>query len=257
VESGVNTDSGVNLHAIGEKFTLQVKKDGETYKTDTMLFDEHGFYELVLTDEIGNTKEIKFTIYKKAQKSFNFTVDEEYAILQVWYYQDGNNGISLVGEVVIENGKQSYHFAPNGEYDGKYQLELVHLPTGITNTLNLVIDNHSPEVTLTGVEPFMSTREDVMISGLKAGDVVVLYKDNRSKPYMIYQIENDGDTPQFEKPGEYKIVIYDEAGNSVEYEFVREFKTNTASNVVICLLMLFMAIGGLIYIRLNGKIRVK
>lgn len=257
VESGVNTDSGVNLHAIGEKFTLQVKKDGETYKTDTMLFDEHGFYELVLTDEIGNTKEIKFTIYKKAQKSFNFTVDEEYAILQVWYYQDGNNAISLVDGVVIENGKQSYHFAPNGEYDGKYQLELVHLPTGTTNTLNLVIDNKNPEVALTGVEPFMSTREDVMISGLKAGDVVVLYKDNRSKPYMIYQIENDGDTPQFKKPGEYKIVIYDEAGNSVEYEFVREFKTNAASNVVICLLMLFMAIGGLIYIRLNGKIRVK
>lgn len=257
VESGVNTDSGVRLHSLGEKITVQAKKDGETYKTDAMLFEEHGAYELILTDEIGNTKEIKFTIYKKAQKSFNFTVDEEYAILQVWYYQDGNNGISLVGEVVIENGKQSYHFAPNGEYDGKYQLELVHLPTGITNTLNLVIDNHSPEVTLTGVEPFMSTREDVMISGLKAGDRVVLYKDNKPNPYMIYQIENDGDTPQFTKSGKYKIVIYDEAGNSVEYEFVREFKTNTASNVVICLLMLFMAIGGLIYIRLNGKIRVK
>jgi hypothetical protein len=87
--------------------------------------------------------------------------------------------------------------------------------------------------------------------------VVVLYKDNNPNPYMIYYIEKDGDTPQFTKPGEYKIVIYDEAGNSVEYEFVREFKTNTASNVVICLLMLLMAIGGLIYIRLNGKIRVK
>ena len=32
---------------------------------------------------------------------------------------------------------------------------------------------------------------------------------------MIYQIENDGDTPQFTKSGKYKIVIYDEAGNTV------------------------------------------
>jgi hypothetical protein len=57
--------------------------------------------------------------------------------------------------------------------------------------------------------------------------------------------------------GSYSVVIEDEAGNVVRYEFVKEFATNTYSNVFICLLLIAIGAIGIIYIRFNGKVRTK
>jgi hypothetical protein len=57
--------------------------------------------------------------------------------------------------------------------------------------------------------------------------------------------------------GSYSVVIEDEAGNVVRYEFVKEFATNTYSNVFICLLLIAFGAIGIIYIRFNGKVRTK
>ena len=57
--------------------------------------------------------------------------------------------------------------------------------------------------------------------------------------------------------GNYTVVIEDEAGNSISYEFTKEFATNTFSNIFICLLLISFGAIGIIYIRFNGKVRTK
>ena len=121
------------------------------------------------------------------------------------------------------------------------------------------IDNTSPEAVLVGAEDGGVTRENVTIEQLKNGDMIYVYKDGAS--WKTYFVDGESETvldllgnSDF---GSYSVVIEDEAGNVVRYEFVKEFATNTYSNVFICLLLIAFGAIGIIYIRFNGKVRTK
>jgi hypothetical protein len=182
-------------------------------------------------------------------------VADGYTISQIWYITDGHR-VSLVGDVTLdENGAQSYAFS----VDGSYELELLHTDSEQMCYFTLRIDNTSPEATLVGVENGGVTRENVSIEQLKNGDMIYVYKDGVS--WKTYFVDGDSETmldllgkSDF---GSYSVIIEDEAGNVLQYEFVKEFATNTYSNVFIGLLLIAFGAIGIIYIRFNGKVRTK
>ena len=84
----------------------------------------------------------------------------------------------------------------------------------------------------------------------KDGELVTAYIVNGNSETTLELLGN-GDF------GKYTVVIEDEAGNSVSYEFEKQFATNTFSNIFICLLLVSLGVIGIIYIRFNGKVRTK
>ena len=65
------------------------------------------------------------------------------------------------------------------------------------------------------------------------------------------------DPPTIGEPGDYKIVVSDEAGNVVEYEFTREFTSNAASNIIILMLLFLVGVSGFVFLIVNCKAKVR
>ena len=157
--------------------------------------------------------------------------------------------------VLNENGIQVYTFA----VDGEYEIELLHMESGEICYFSLTIDNLPPEALLVGAESGGVTRNNVSIEGLKNGDMIYVYKNGEhittyivdGNSETVLELLGNGDF------GSYIVVIQDEAGNSVSYEFTKEFATNTYSNIFICLLLVSFGAIGIIFIRFNGKVRTK
>ena len=252
--NGAVVSSKVSLSP-NEELTFTVTRNGEKYETETRDFTEDGQYVVTLTDSIGNVSHFEFTIYVKAKQSFTFAVPDGYSFSQIWDIADGHR-VSLVGDVVLdENGAQSYTFST----DGVYEIELLHTASNQICYFTLNIDNIPPEALLVGAENGGVTRNNVTLEGLKNGDMIYVYKNGEL--VSTYIVDGDSETVlellgngDF---GSYSVVIQDEAGNSVTYEFAKEFATNTFSNVFICLLLVSFGAIGIIYIRFNGKVRTK
>lgn len=252
--NGAAVSSKVSL-AFGEEVSYTVTKDGEEYDSSARSFTADGQYVITLTDYLGNETSFEFTIYAKARQNFTYSAADGYTISQIWYIMDGHR-VSLVGDVTLdENGAQSYAFS----VDGSYEFELLHTDSEQMCYFTMRIDNTPPEAVLVGVEDGGVTRENVTIEQLKNGDMIYVYKEGAG--WKTYFVDGESETvldllgnSDF---GSYSVVIEDEAGNVVRYEFVKEFATNTYSNVFICLLLIAFGAIGIIYIRFNGKVRTK
>jgi hypothetical protein len=254
IYSGAVLSSKVTLSP-DEDLTFTVTKNGEEYTEKGRLFTEDGHYVVTLTDTIGNVSKFEFTIYAKAKQSFTFVVPKGYSFSQIWLIADGGK-TALVADVVLnEDGSQSYEFLA----DGRYEVELLHAESEQICYFTLNVDNTPPLALLVGAENGTVTRTNVSIEGLVSGDMIHVYKDGalwksfvvEGSSETVLELLGNGDF------GDYLIHIEDEAGNSVTYEFTKEFATNTYSNIFICLLLIAFGAIGIIYIRFNGKIRTK
>lgn len=247
------TNSAVYLRAQDDSITfVRVLLDGEEIKApDDGIFSACGHYEVLVQDSIGNSRTVCFDILNKHTKMASITAPSGYALSQVWFFVDGFK-ISYVGNVVTNDvGNQVYSM----DRDGTYEIDLLHLETNTVTTLTFMVDNESPTAILKGAEPGTTTRNDVTLEGLSKGDTVQIYRDGAL--YATFLSDGSARPPAISEAGEYHIVITDLAGNTVSYDFVRAFTTNTASNIFIILFLLLTAFGGLLLIRLKGKLRTK
>lgn len=253
VLSGITANGTVSLYEEGESLTVEsVEKDGKVLKTKDRSFNEHGIYKLVIKDVLGNRTSLEFTIYNHAMNSFSYTANENYSITQVWYHRE--EGLqSYVGDVVMDETQTRHVYA--FKLEGQYEIDLYHQATGETFSFTVFIDDTAPTAALVGVEQKGTTRKNVTLEGLQAGDVVKIY--NGKKLEQTFKVEADGQSPTIKEAGKYRVVITDEAGNTTEYRFTREFTTNTASNLLIILLLSLTVAGGFIYIVLRDKNKIK
>jgi hypothetical protein len=175
-----------------------------------------------------------------------------YAIAGVWVL-DGADRLSYISEITVDgNGRQSVLLKKNGDYE----VDLKDLQSGLVYTFSAIIDHTPPSVSLVGVDEGGSTREDVTLVGIVAGDRVDVYK-NGALIYSQRATKTVEKSPSISDPGEYRVVISDEAGNSLEYEFVREFTSNAASNIIILMLLFLVGASGFVFLIVNGKAKVK
>ena len=254
IYSGAVVSSKVTL-SLDEAVTYTVTKDGEAYDNSSRSFTEDGHYVITLTDSIGNVQKFTFTIYVRSRQSFTLASPEGYSFSQIWNIREGHK-VSLVGEVTLnESGAQIYTFSS----DGYYEIELLHMESGEICYFNLTIDNLPPEAVVVGAENGGITRDNVSIEGLKSGDTIDVYQNGELLTSYIVNGDSETTLALLDNGdfGSYRIVIRDEAGNTTCYEFVKEFATNTSSNIFICLLLMSLGAIGIIYIRFNGKVRTK
>ena len=83
---------------------------------------------------------------------------------------------------------------------------------------------------------------------MKVGDVVEVYKNGA----LIQRLEVtlSSDTPEITTGGDYRIVVTNVQGATVEYNFTRKSIANTAASIFIIILCLAAVIGvaiGLVY----------
>ncbi len=251
VASGITVTGSLRVQEDSEPLIFtEVLRNGEPYTPDGRTFDEHGSYTVTITDEVGNTETVRFDIYNDPMKSFTYITKGEYALYQVWYYTDGirqpANGILL-----NEEGYQEFTFFDDGQYD----VDLLHIPSNTYVTYTVEIDNRAPEVTLVGTIVDGVTRETVTLEGLADGDTVEIWLDGELTETR--RVSSLSEPPAFRDAGDYRIVIRDLAGNETVHEFVREFTTNTASNILICLALVGSAAGCVLILHNRGRIRIK
>ncbi len=251
VESGVAISGQIRINESGEDISVtKVLKDGETYETAGRIFREHGSYEITLSDPVGNTVTVFFDIFAKPTKSFTYTSSGNYALYQVKREIEGATEICN-GIMLNENGQQEFVFFE----DGVYHMELLHVPTNTYITCRVEIDNVAPNVTLVGdIADDGITRSDITLSGLTQGDVIEIWRDGALTEALT--VSSAVESPTINEAGDYRLVIKDPAGNETVYEFTREFTTNTAANVLICLSLLGISVGGAFILYNRGRVRI-
>ena len=251
--SGIATNEHLTLSGDGETLNIvSVKRDGAEIETANLSFTEHGMYEVELSDIVGNTATVEFAIFTHAVKELDYFAEPGFSIAGVWMI-DGADRLSFVSQIAVdENGTQFVSLTQSGEYD----VELKDLLSGAIYSFRTEIDHTPPNVTLVGVEEGGSTREDVTVMGILKGDHVDVYRGTE----LIFTktaAKDVDDPPTIGEPGDYKIVVSDEAGNVVEYEFTREFTSNAASNIIILMLLFLVGVSGFVFLIVNGKAKVR
>ncbi len=251
VESGIAVSSQIRINESGEDITIvKVLKDGKEYAVTGRIFRDHGSYSVTLSDPVGNTATVFFDIFAKATKSFTYTSRGNYALYQVKREIEGAMEICN-GIMLNEEGQQTFTFFE----DGVYHVELLHVPTNSYTTCRIEIDNVAPGVTLVGdISDDGITRSDITFSGLTRGDVIEIWRDGTLSQALT--VSSAGESPTINEAGDYRVVIKDPAGNETAYEFTREYTTNTAANILICLSLLGIAVGGAFILYNRGRVRI-
>ena len=86
------------------------------------------------------------------------------------------------------------------------------------------------------------------MKGLKVGDIVEIYKNG--KLVETTEISLSTESPQITTGGDYRIVVTNIQGATVEYNFTRKNIANAAASIFIIILCLASVIGvaiGLVY----------
>ncbi len=252
VYNGISVTGGISINSLDETIkAVEILKDGKPISMALLNFTEHGSYVVTLSDEVGNTEQVRFDLFNHAVQSFTYTAGSGYAISQLWYQIEGQK-LSYVGGVGMdEGGNPIYTF----DSDGQYEVELLHLETNQSFTFTVVVDNIAPKAILEGVENGGITRANVLLSGLEENDTVEIWKNGELISTQLIGVSRN--SPEISEAGVYRIVIRDLAGNEVVYEFEREFTTNAASNAMICITMVGASMGGVVLMRGRGKLRTK
>ncbi len=252
VSSGIAANGSFTITTMGETITAtEILKDGVAIEQSALTFTEHGSYVVTLADEIGNTEQVRFDIFNHSVKSFVYTARSGYAISQLWHNVGGQQFSYVGGVTKDELGNDVYSF----DSDGEFNIVLLHLESNSPYSFKLSIDNVAPMAALSGVENGQITRQNVKLSGLEEGETVEIWKDGELLSRQV--ISASLTSNEINEAGLYKVVIRDAAGNETVYEFEREFTTNTTANVLICLLLLALSMGGILLIYNRGKIRNK
>ncbi len=251
VQSGIAVSGQIRINESGESITItEILRNGEPWDGTSRVFNQHGSYTVTLTDEVGNTATVTFDIFNDPMKAFTYVSKGEYAIYQVWYYIEGvkqpANGIMLNAD-----GYQEFTFYD----DGTYEVDLLHVPTNTYVTYTVEIDNLPPDVRLVGDITNGVTRDDLVLEGLSRGDTVEVWLNGKLTESV--QIGSSPESPKLRRAGTYELIIRDIAGNETKYTFEREFTTNTAANVLICLVLMSGAVGCALFLHNRGRIRIK
>ncbi len=250
VLDGVAVSGNVRINERGENVNvIKVLKNGKEI-TATRFYAEHGAYEITVSDDVGNTATVTFDIFSAPTKAFTYTSRGVYAIYQVWYYRDGQR--QPYGNIIMtDDGHQEFTFYE----DGDYEVELLEMSSNSYHTFKVTVDTVAPAATLVGEITDGITRANITLEGLEDGDTVRVIRNG--KLVTEYRKGSAGDPPIIREAGEYEIVIFDEAGNETVYKFTRKYTTNAASNALICIALLSVSVGAVIFLRSRGKVRTK
>ncbi len=199
VDCEINVNDGGAANSVtvtaNEQVEVVFTKDGEKmeYELGTEI-TEPGFYEVKLSDSLGNVKEIGFTIIQPKVQAFTFNFDNT-----------PNFEKALVDGV---EKRLNYGTLELFE-DGTYEVGVV--AGGKIYTFTVTVDATAPTLEITGVENGGTTTANVILSEPSENATVKVYLNDSEVSYTAGGKLNG--------VGKYKVVVTDEVGNATEYAF--------------------------------------
>lgn len=246
--SGFITDDEVSLQLKEKELTLVVFMNGEevlNVVTEETLsdyaFETAGNYAITITDSLGNIQELIFTIDEtKYRKNFDFNIplDTKITLLKdnVEVYLDP----LISGDIlsVTEDGNYILIF----EKDGK------------TSEYNFIIDTIIPTLFINGKEYEVGEsvgklNKDFTLESSKEKSTLTVYYNGKVVEY------NKGD--KINAAGKYRVVIEDEVGNIIEWEFEKKFTLNAGSILLIVVVVVLFLLVVVLIIRRKIKMKIK
>ena len=211
-----------------ESVTATVTKNGEafTYELGKEI-TEPAKYTVKVTDAIGNTSEFSFTIVEAEVGKFDQEIDNVAGFEKVLV-----NGT----EATLDRG--SLILTESGTY------EVAIVANGVSRTFTVTVDATAPSISLNGVENGGETKDAVIIGDLSEDATVKVTKDGEEIAYKL------GD--EITEPGDYKVTVTDEIGNTAEYSFTIE-KTISAGAIIGIVLGVLGVISVVVIIILKKK----
>lgn len=244
VLDGFVADGNVSLRLRESNITIMATLNGEPYEFEladnTIVFTQTGLYVINMADAIGNVERATFTIdTARYKKSFSFELPRDCE------YRLTNNGVEVDIDGLITGDTL------NVSTDGDYVLTVKR--NGIISNFTFVIDTTMPALVLNGREiaageEVGTLREDFILSANKKKYTLTL-------KYNGNEIEYTAGT-SISASGHYEVIITDEVGNVVKYEFDRAFTLNAGAIVLIVVIILAIAFVAVLIVRRRLKMKI-
>lgn len=210
-----------------EKVTVVLTKDGGVvaYKLGEAI-TAPAEYSLTLTDKLGNTNTVSFTIVEPLVKSFVYNFDD----------------IPNFEKVMMNGEEKRLNYGTLELFtDGTHEVGVV--VGGKTYMFTVEVDGTAPTLTLNGVENNGQTKEGVTLDNLSETAEMKVYFDDREIKYTLGS--------ELSEVGKYKVVLTDEVGNQTTYEFEILFKLN--GGAIALIIIGGLALIGIILAIILGK----
>ena len=232
VDFAINVnDKGLSNSVIAtanETVTVTLLKNGE--KIDYVLgsaISVPAEYTLAITDSLGNHEEISFKVVESLVKEFTHNFDDV----------EGFGGVTVNGE-----DKRLNYGTLELKEDGVYEVGVI--VGGNTYLFKVTVDGTAPTIPLNGVENGGSTKDAVTIGNPSEDATVKVTLNGEPVEYTL------GD--EITEPGEYRVTVTDEIGNTAEYSFTVE-KTISVGAIIGIILGVLGVIGVVVIIILKKK----
>ena len=214
-----------------EKLEFVVTKNGEIIEFDDGdEITEPADYVVKMTDKLGNTTELSFTIIEPIVNEFKYNFD------------------NIKGfEKALVNGEETRLNYGTLELfeDGEYEVEIV--ANGESNIFYVTVDATAPTLTMKGVTNNGKTNGVVVLSDVTEDAEVKVFFNDEEIEYTVGE--------ELSEIGKYKVVVTDECGNATEYTFSIEKGTNVVLFVIIGIFVLTgMGVGVFFILKKKNRI---
>ncbi len=238
IDKIVDCDINVNNGGVANSVTITANEDVEIVFTKDGDAAEYalgseittpGFYEVKITDMLGNVKEIGFTIVESKVQEFTFNFD---------------NTPNFEKALVNGEEKRLNYGTLELFEDGTYEVGVV--AGGKTYTFTVEVDNTAPTLTISGVENEGITKDSVVLSDLSEEAEVKVFRNDTEIEYNLGDVLTE--------VGEYRIELRDSFGNETKYSFTIE-KSFTWAWIALGVIGV-LAIGGVVTFLILKKKKV-
>ena len=214
-----------------EELNILLTKDGDSVAYDfNDVISESGKYTAIISDTLGNTVTVNFTIVEPIAQSFFHNFDNLVGFEKV-----------VVNEVDTRLNYGDLSISESGVYNVSVYVN------GQAYPFTLTIDSSAPTAMLGGVENGGQTKGSVTVSDLSETATVEVFLNDEPIEYEL------GD--ELTEVGKYRVVITDEIGNATEYTFEILYSLNATAIILIIIGILLVAgtVTTVIVMRKKGK----
>ena len=232
IADGMITTGNASVE-IPDGLSVVLYREGEAQpEMDTSNIVDPGGYALVLTNTDAQYQILSFQIVpEKTGEITSFEMPSGFSL----------QSLEIDGELCDTAGKSSVNMQTDGKYGVTYRCDA----TGIDYNLSLTVDHTPPEVNLEGVTDGVA-KGPVTVTGIEKSDQVTVTRDNTklTEPLLLSNV--------LKTPGNYRLVVTDDAGNMVVKDFTIRFYLNS-QGLIFTLITLAAFAGIIIYMYVSKK----
>ena len=214
VACGIVTTSRVTLEFTEKLKDIELKINGSVANPASSSFNDSGLYEIMAEDLFGNQLIFTFTIIEAKTKATEFIAPNGFDIS---YVQKSGTMLEL-------NNTQVFNYCG----DGVYTIALAEKQTSCVYAFDIEVDTTKPSLSIV----YSDDGKEVTFANLTKDVTGTLTLDGKEIAWTPNKVLKD--------VGKYKLIIVDELGNEVIYEFeiIRHLNVWAIISIVIVVLII-------------------